>query len=185
MNKSALRKSERIYGFLLKLYPKAYRQEFGKEMQFVFSESLKDAYKENGDQGIVTLWGRTMLDTIKSLVTQYKEYQKGGDRMKTKRIEMIADNKIFLWLAVATLAILVIPYVLTLRDGNVENVGWNWSGEDYIFGFIMIFGFSSLFVLAARKVKKKHRLAFGIAITLVFLYVWAELAVGIFTNLGS
>lgn len=180
MNKTAIRRSERIFDFLLKLYPKQYRQEFGEEMKYVFSESLKDAYREHG---IVAFWTRTVMDTGKSIAREYNK--KGGDGMKTKHTDIITDNKIFLWLAAATLALLVIPYVLTMRDGNIENVGWNWRGGDYVFGFVMIFGFSSLFVLAARRVKKKNRLFLGVAIALAFLYLWAEFAVGIFTNWGS
>src|SRR5687767_12048947 len=102
MNKAILRGSERIYCFLLKLYPKRYRQEFGEEMKYVFSESLKDAYSENGEQGIIMLWARTMLDAGKSIVTQHVENQKGGDSLKTKSGTLIQQNKNILLIALAT-----------------------------------------------------------------------------------
>lgn len=85
MNKAVLRGSVRLYGFLLNFYPKRYRQEFGEEMQYVFSESLKDAYTEHGGQGIITLWARTLVDAGKSLVTQHLEDQKGSVSMRTDR----------------------------------------------------------------------------------------------------
>ena len=71
MNKAILHQSQRLYGFLLKFYPRSYRQEFGEEMQYVFSESLKDAYTENGEPGVISLWGRTIIDAGKSLVIQH------------------------------------------------------------------------------------------------------------------
>jgi hypothetical protein len=77
MNKAVLRRSEGIYSFLLRFYPKSYRQESGEEMKYVFSESLKDTYTENGEQGIITLWARTIIDAGKSLITQHEKIRKG------------------------------------------------------------------------------------------------------------
>jgi hypothetical protein len=50
---------------------------------------------------------------------------------------------------------------------------------------ILLFAAGSVFVLAARAVHPKRWWAVGVLLGVVFLYVWAELAVGIFTNLGS
>ncbi len=55
MSNVLIRPSERIYDFLLKFYPESYRIEFEEEMKYVFSESLKDAYFEHGEQGIIVL----------------------------------------------------------------------------------------------------------------------------------
>ncbi len=61
----------------------------------------------------------------------------------------------------------------------------NWSLGDFVVMGTLIFGTGSFFVLIARKINKKYRIALGIVFTLAFLWVWAELAVGVFTNLGS
>jgi hypothetical protein len=99
--------------------------------------------------------------------------------VKEKNTNIISNNKTFVWIALATVLILLIPWALTIRDGNVKGVGWNWTWPgDYIFGFTMILGFSSLFVLAARKFPKR-RLLLGIAILITFLLIWVHLAVGI------
>jgi hypothetical protein len=61
----------------------------------------------------------------------------------------------------------------------------NWTLGDFIVMGILLFGTSSAFVLTARKSNKKYRAAIGIAFLIVFLWLWAELAVGVFTNWGS
>jgi len=40
-------------------------------------------------------------------------------------------------------------------------------------------------VFVSRKTPRKYWLAIGLVSATLFLYAWAELAVGIFTNLGS
>jgi hypothetical protein len=62
----------------------------------------------------------------------------------------------------------------------------NWSVSDFVLMAVLLFGTGSLFVLAARKTNKaSRRVAIGVVFAVALLYIWAELAVGIFTNLGS
>lgn len=61
----------------------------------------------------------------------------------------------------------------------------SWDMTDFIVMGAMVFGTGSLFVLAARMISKKYRIIVGIALLLAFLWLWAELAVGVFTNWGS
>lgn len=61
----------------------------------------------------------------------------------------------------------------------------NWTLSDFIVMGILILGISSLFVLVAKMTPKKYRTIIGIGFLLAFLWLWAELAVGIFTNWGS
>jgi hypothetical protein len=71
---------------LLWLYPTRFRQQFGEEMHFVFSESLRDAYEQAGSKGIVMLLSWTLLDFCTSLlrehVRDYQEKRKGQQLMK-------------------------------------------------------------------------------------------------------
>lgn len=77
--------------------------------------------------------------------------------------------------------ILLIPLVAMQFKDDVS-----WDLSDFIIMGILLFGMGSMFVMVARKVRKKsHRIAIAIAFLITLLYIWAELAVGIFTNLGS
>jgi hypothetical protein len=179
MNKAVIRSLERLYGFLLRFYPKSYRAEFGEEMKYVFSESLKDAYAENGERGIITLWARTIVDAGKSLVTQHLENQKGDDSMKTKNNDIIMQNKIFIWIALATGLILLIPLIAMQFTAEM-----NWTLFDFVAAGVLLFGTGLIFVLAARKARK-YRAVIGLVLAAALIWLWAELAVGIFTTWGS
>ena len=60
-----------------------------------------------------------------------------------------------------------------------------WNPTDFLVMGSLQFGMASLLVLVARKLPRKHRLSVSGLFVAVFLYVWAELAVGVFTSLGS
>lgn len=100
--------------------------------------------------------------------------------MGQKDDDLILRNSIFVWIALATGAVLLVPLIAMQFTTEV-----NWDRTDFIVMGALLFGIASLFVLAARRVPRKRRLLIGSVFVAVFLYVWAELAVGIFTNLGS
>ncbi len=103
-----------------------------------------------------------------------------------KTMKFIMRNSVFAWLALATCLILFVPLVLQLTIGTgVDGQGFNWRLGDFVVMGALIYGAGSIYILVARKLARKYWLALGIVATLAFLYVWAELAVGIFTNLGS
>lgn len=90
------------------------------------------------------------------------------------------SNKAFVWLALATGFLLLIPLVAMQITNEV-----NWDNTDFIVMGSLLFGAGSLFILVSRKVSRKYRLAAATLIAAAFLFIWAELAVGIFTNWGS
>jgi hypothetical protein len=101
--------------------------------------------------------------------------------MKTKTTDIIMQNKIFTWIALGTGLILMIPLIAMQFSSEVD-----WDGTDFIIIGTLLFGIGCLFVLTARNIRStKNRILVGIAFFLTLLYIWAELAVGIFTNLGS
>jgi hypothetical protein len=101
--------------------------------------------------------------------------------MRTNSDGTVMQNRVFLWLAIAVGIVLLIPLIAMQFTNEVD-----WGPEDFIVIGVLLFGTGSLFVLTARKVREtSQRLALGIVLAVALLYVWAELAVGVFTDLGS
>ncbi len=100
--------------------------------------------------------------------------------MKQKTNDLLYRNSIFIWIALVAAALLLIPIVAMQFTNEVR-----WDETDFIVMGILLFGMASLFVLAARRTARNRRLLVGVIFLAIFLYVWAELAVGVFTNIGS
>ncbi len=100
--------------------------------------------------------------------------------MATATNSLISRNSVFAWIAAITCALLLIPLIAMQLTNSV-----NWSIADFAAMGALIFAAGSSFCLIARKVNPSRRLAVGALVLALFLYVWAELAVGIFTNFGS
>lgn len=173
MVRSWIRNSERIYSLLVRLYPKHYRDEYGEEMQFVFSESVKDTYKEHGEHGVTRLWMRMVWDTGRSLIIQHWETH----AMKTK--QTLINNKDSAAVVGGTIGILLIPLITMQFTTDVQ-----WDVFDFVVmgALLLATGFGLVFV---NRKFKNYRLPLFVMIVLGFLWLWAELAVGIFTNWGS
>lgn len=99
--------------------------------------------------------------------------------MEAKKNDIIMQNKIFGWIALATGMILSIPLVAMQFT---DEVVWSWF--DFVVMGTLLLGAGATFVLLSRKIRK-YRVVIGMVCVIIFLYIWAELAVGIFTNLGS
>ncbi len=100
--------------------------------------------------------------------------------MKTTVSKFIARNSAFAWVALAACALLLIPLGAMQSTRAVT-----WGVADFaVMGALLVAAGSAL-VLVARRVSRKNRLAVGVLLAGAFGYVWAELAIGIFTNLGS
>jgi hypothetical protein len=83
--------------------------------------------------------------------------------------------------ALITLGLLLIPLLAMQFSSEV-----NWERSDFVIMGILIFITSLAFNYVKGKIKNNSkRIVVSALIILGFIYVWAELAVGIFTNLGS
>ena len=76
--------------------------------------------------------------------------------------------------AAGTAALLLIPVL-----GS-----WPWTLSDFVIAGALIFVAGLLLGLVLRT-SGKYRIAGAIGIVLLFVWLWAELAVGVFTNWGS
>jgi len=61
-----------------------------------------------------------------------------------------------------------------------------WTLRDFVTAGALLLGAGLAYVLVTKNMSNtKHRVAVGIVVATALLYLWAELAVGIFTNWGS
>jgi hypothetical protein len=85
------------------------------------------------------------------------------------------SGKSVLRIALATAAILLVPLSAMQFTREV-----NWTLGDFVIAGVLLMGTGLLFDLAARTIRtRKARVTTIGAIALGFLFVWAELAVGI------
>lgn len=99
--------------------------------------------------------------------------------MKTTNTDIIMQNKVFLWIALATGLLLLVPLLAMQFSDDVA-----WTLFDFATAGVLLFSAGLVFVLAARRTRK-YRVIIAIVVAAAFLYLWAELAVGIFTTWGS
>ena len=64
--------SVRLYGLLLRLYPKPFREEYGEEMVHLFEDQWRDAAgRSNPGWGKSKLWLQTVADVAASVIAQH------------------------------------------------------------------------------------------------------------------
>lgn len=91
--------STRLYQALLAVYPSEFRHAYGGPMLQVFRDSSQRALRESGAAGLLSLWSRTMLDTVKTALEEHT--QRGVEMTKEKFFKlsgwaMIAGPVLFL-----------------------------------------------------------------------------------------
>lgn len=99
--------------------------------------------------------------------------------MKSRNDDLMMQNRVFIWIALATGLVLLVPLLAMQFSDEV-----NWTLSDFVVAGALLFGTGLLFVLTVRRTPK-YRAVVGMVFAVGLLYVWAELAVGIFTNWGS
>ncbi len=85
-------------------------------------------------------------------------------------------NKRLITILLAVPFLLLIPLIGMQFSSEV-----NWSGTDFLIMAMLLLAMGLMAEFVLRKVpKKKNRIVFMAVLLLVFLLIWAELAVGIF-----
>lgn len=89
---------------------------------------------------------------------------------------MIIQNKRLIIILLAVPLLLLIPFIAMKVTDQV-----NWSPSDFLLMGVLLLSTGILCELVLRKVKKiEHRIILSVVILVLFLLLWAELAVGIF-----
>ena len=86
------------------------------------------------------------------------------------------QNKRFISVVLTSAILLLIPLIVMQFTDEV-----NWNLFDFIIAGTLLIGTGIMIELVLRKTKKiKYRIIIVTALLIVFLLIWAELAVGIF-----
>jgi uncharacterized membrane protein SirB2 len=100
--------------------------------------------------------------------------------MNSHQVSWAARRSAFGLLALLTGLVLLVP--LTAMQFSPEVA---WSGSDFVIMGLLVYLVGSLFIIGARRLPRRHWRTLGIALGVLFVYLWAELAVGVFTHIGS
>lgn len=94
--------------------------------------------------------------------------------------EILQRKSAFDWLIAGTCLFLFIPFAVMQFSSEVY-----WTSFDFMImgALLLLVGF--LLISLARKLPTRQFCISAIAVFLVFFYVWAELAIGIFFSFGS
>jgi hypothetical protein len=179
VNSQSLRGSQRIYAILISLYPADFKKEFGDELLYVFSEALRESgtrFQQKNDFGF---WSRTLVDWVTSLFIQHLKQLRGGNNMNADN--QITSGKYFSRLGLGIGIILLIPIIAMRFTDQVD-----WGLADFIVAGLILQSTGSLIWIVNRMIRTRNsRIWVSIAVFLGMIWVWMELAVGIFTSWGS
>jgi len=70
---NSLNLSIRLYEALINIYPTEFRQDYGVLMVQVFGDCCRRAFREAGMSGLLLLWWRTLLDTVKTAIEEHSQ----------------------------------------------------------------------------------------------------------------
>lgn len=85
------------------------------------------------------------------------------------------NKKSLFAVTLVTIAILLIPFIAMQFTGEI-----NWGLLDFILAAALVFGAGISCSIAIKRMKNKaFRIIACTAILLIFLFIWAELAIGI------
>ncbi len=136
--------SQRLYRWLLQLYPQEYRANYELEMFRLFTDQCQEAYKQRGRLGILSLWLRTLVDVGVSAIREHLS----DPNSKVGLLEA-APNAPLPWKGV----LLVLIPGLIFFASQVEQVT---SGNDWFFlafyraGYFLILPVLLVWLLARR-----------------------------------
>lgn len=149
------------YARLLRLYPKHYYERFGQGMEQTFSDLLRE-HSENktASSSLLPLVLWIFLETTVEIIKKNLTF----NPMKNNILRALSFSTIFL----------LIPFI---ASRYVD--GWNWSGFDFIFAWVIFSLVSLALTFAIRSARSKaYKLAMSLAVVTAFCLVWGNAAVG-------
>lgn len=104
--------SERVYSWLVRLYPSPFRAEFGDSMNQVFRDQCLDAVQRKGALGLMVLWLRVLPDFA---WTCPKEHIMALPTLPRRAWEQLVAGPIWLYPMLATTISFLIVVAVALR----------------------------------------------------------------------
>ena len=96
------RRKDRAFGFLLRMFPSEFRDDFGDDMRTTFREDRSDARRGGGRGGPVRFWIRTVLGMLRSAPREHLDALRIDVRYA---LRMMRRRPLFTATAAASLAI--------------------------------------------------------------------------------
>ena len=145
------------YAKLLRLYPKPYYDRFGEGMEQTFNDLFRERAEEERGLSAFALW--MFVETSAGIVRENV----------TLVIMQNITKRLSVW-AIVVAAVLTIPVLAK----------WPWTGGDFAFGAVVLFGSALVYELLARTSgNSAYRFAVGIAVASSLVLFWINAAVGI------
>ena len=94
--------------------------------------------------------------------------------------EMLRRKTAWIWLVTGTCLLLLVPFTAMQFTSEVH-----WTSFDFVVMGTLLLLVGCLLIFLARKLSSRQFQISAIAVLLVFLYVWVELAVGVLSAFGS
>lgn len=131
----------RIYGLLLRLYPRAFRSEVGPLMMQLFRDQYRDAWKCAGVMDLGRFWFRILVDTASSVCREHLNQMKGrcsmsnilvasAGKVRFGRMFFIITFLLFVASVVSVLFLLPKVYASTARIEITGQNGEPWASND-------------------------------------------------------
>jgi hypothetical protein len=119
----AVERSTRVYRWLLRSYPAAFRYSFGDEMELVFRELATDAWEQRGRRGLASVWVRVLIDFARTRPYQHYLARTAEVDMTSQQVKTVGLACVSIATAVALnfvsyAALAITVSALSLIPGN-------------------------------------------------------------------
>ncbi len=145
-----------IYGRLLRLYPRPFRERFGEEMAQTFADLCRE--RRQAGRGLAGLAAWVFVETLAGV-------------MRENGRQMTPMGQTILRVALVALGLLMVPLVASRL---VE--GWNWPPQAFVLTYVLFFGTGMAYALIARKRKAwAYKAGVGLALVAGFVLGWSTM----------
>ncbi|HZL77680.1 MAG TPA: GNVR domain-containing protein [Candidatus Limnocylindrales bacterium] len=115
-NNRALAVSQKVYGWLLRAYPPAHREEYGPAMAQLFRDQCRDAWNEAQGWGLFKLWLRVLPDLVSTSIRErldaLNERKSMNEKIASLSHDRTTPTAIFIRVFIAVFLITVIAATL-------------------------------------------------------------------------